>query len=109
MPRRCRLVWNRTDPDSPDAHDFTGLDLDRPGFAARVFLSSLSSADERWSWYLGERITIAAGEASTVEEAVDAAERVYAVWRNFQSRRQPGLAGRREKLGPFCDRDPFVC
>jgi hypothetical protein len=81
-------VWNKTDPSSPVAYDFTGLDLDRSSFYARVFLSSLSLVDGRWSWYLSDRTTIAAGEASALKEAVEAAERVYAVWSRFH---KPGI------------------
>jgi hypothetical protein len=70
---RNLLVWNRT-----DHYDYTGRDLDRPQLHARVYLSSTSAAHRRWSWYVTEIATIAAGEEATLADAVAAVERAYA-------------------------------
>jgi hypothetical protein len=82
---RSLLVWSRTDQQpSPTHYDYTGRDLDRPQLHARVYLSSPSTAHRRWSWYVTEIATIAAGEEATLAEALAAVERAYASWRNSE-------------------------
>ncbi len=85
-PRR-RLTWQRTDLPTKPRNDYTGFDLDRPHFYARVYLDKGSGTDRCWHWLLAEAELIATGGEATLNDAVDAAERAFAKWRRLHAKR----------------------
>jgi hypothetical protein len=73
------LRWARTWREG-SRDDYTGKDPERPRFYARTYRVTHFTAPTPWYWVLGDRGLIDQGYASTVEEAVDAAEARHARW-----------------------------
>jgi hypothetical protein len=84
-PRRL-LTWQATDAPSRPRDDYTGTDIDRPQFHARVYLAEASGTERRWCWVVAEGATIARGDEATLEGAIDASLLACSGWRYSNQR-----------------------